>query len=225
MKTKLLLITLMAFAFAACDAPRSQKALLSSKSSNGLDGSNGGVDLGSGSSGNITTPTDGTTTTGGVTIPSDATHCAFSKDGINGFESSSTHIGSYTLCQSSTDKTIFYFQIKTPPVTSAGDVQLCFIPHTTSSSQSLYIGNPMCGSFTNPKEVKKITFVKYSQYSGALINSVMIFKDTKFFYQSPFNGYFNTLDAYKACMNALAYGNSNYCTAFKNTNQYVMKSF
>lgn len=196
----------------ACDSPRSQRSLVSSKS-NGLNiGNNVGTDLGTGTkipdSGSTTTPTTDST------VPADAKHCKFSTDGINGFATTSTHIGSYTLCQSSTDKTVFYAQFKTPPVGPNGDVSICFIPHTTSGSNSIYVGNPMCGTFTDPKSVKKITFVKYTQYSSALINNVMFFKDTYFYYPM-YGKNVMTLDAYKDCMARLNLGVSTYCNSFK----------
>ncbi len=216
----------------ACDSPRSTRSLVTSKSgtgtSNPITGSTGtGTDLGS--SGTATTATSSTN------IPADATHCKFSTDGVNGFETNSAHLGSYTLCQSSTDKTVFYAQFKTPPVGSEGDVSICFIPHTQSGSNSIYVGNPMCGSFTDPKSVKKISFVKYASYSNALINNVMFFKDTSYYYPAPFpstyaplsvrNGNYKTLDAYKICMSQLSYGISTYCSTYKTVNQYVLKTF
>lgn len=207
----------------SCDSPRTKRSILTS-SKNSL---NTGTDLTNvPTTGNNTdTTTDPTKpATGSVVVPSDAAHCKFSADGVEGFESSSTHIGAYTLCQSSTDKTVFYVQIKTPPVSSTGDVKICFIPHTTSGSNSLYVGNPMCGSFSDPKGVKKITFVKYTQYSSALINSVMFFKDTSYYYPM-YGRNVSTLDAYKDCMYRLNYGVSTYCTSFKNVGQYVLKTF
>ena len=82
----------------------------------------------------------------------------------------------------------------------------------------------MCGTFTDPKSEKKITFVKYTQYSSAIINSVIFFKDTSYYYPV-FNRYMMTLDAYKTCMNMLAYGQTSYCESFKSVGQYVLKSF
>jgi hypothetical protein len=205
----------------ACDSPRSQRSITSSKSNGLTSGNNTGTDLGSGSTitdgGTTTTPTDSN-------IPTDAKHCKFSTDGINGFASSSTHLGSYTLCQSSTDKTVFYAQFKTPPVGPSGDVSICFIPHTTSGSNSIYVGNPMCGTFTDPKSVKKITFVKYTQYTSALINNVMFFKDTYYYYPM-YGKNVMTLDAYKDCMARLNQGVSAYCNSFKTVGQYVLQSY
>ncbi len=227
MKKNILLVLALAGTLSSCDSPRSQRAL-SSTSSNGLTNTNPGssafVNLtDTGSATTTTTTTTGTTST----VPSDATKCKFSTDGATGFESSSTHLGDYTLCQSSTDKSVVYFQLKTPPTGNNGDVSICLIPTTSSGSNSIYVGNPMCGYFKDPKAVRKITFIKYAQYSGATINGVIFFKDLSWYYNSPFNAYVMTLDAYKTCMNMLAYPyyNSNYCTAFKNVGQYVYKTF
>lgn len=218
---KIIVLLALSIMATSCDSPRSQRSVLGSSKSASTVAANG---VSFGNSGTVTETVSDTTDSTASTIPTDAKHCKFSTDGVNGFESTSSHLGSYTLCQSSSDKTVFYAQFKTPPVGSAGDVSVCFIPHTTASSTSIYVGNPMCGSFPNPKEVKKITFVKYTQYSDALINSVMFFKDTSYYYPT-FNRTMMTLDAYKQCMSYLAYGNSAYCTAFKGVNQYVLKNF
>jgi hypothetical protein len=199
----------------ACDSPRSQRSVLSTSTT-----SSSAVTSGT----NLSTTGTVTSTTTSSSIPSDASHCSFSTDGVSGFESTSSHLGSYTLCQSSTDKTVFYAQFKTPPVSSSGDVNVCFIPHTTSGTNSIYVGNPMCGSFTNPKTVSKITFVKYDSYTNALINTVMFFKDTSYYYPM-YGKSVATLDAYKDCMYRLNYGDSTYCSSFKSVGQYVLKNF
>lgn len=223
MKNYLPLLIALIF-ITACDSPRSQRSVISSTQSSSNAVSSANQNTMTPNNGSITDTGSSTGTNSNVVIPEDAKHCKFSTDGVNGFESTSTHLGSYTLCQSSSDKSIFYAQFKTPPVTSAGDVSVCFIPHTTSGSNSIYIGNPMCGSFPDPKSVKKITFIKYTQYSNALINSVMFFKDTTYYYPV-FNRNMMTLDAYKTCMSMLSYGQTSYCEAFKSVGQYIMKSF
>lgn len=229
MKIKNFLTLAILFALAACDAPRNQRALSSSSSS--LSGNNtSGVDFSnnSGSSGNTGTTTgSGSNTTTNTTVPTDASHCKFSTDGTSGFESTSSHLGDYTLCQSSTDKNNVYFQLKTPPTNANGDISVCLIPTTNNGSNSIYVGNPMCGYFKDPKSVRKISFIKYAAYSNATISGVMVFKDLSWYYAYPFNQYVMTLDAYKTCMNMLAYPyyNSSYCTAFKNVGQYVYKQF
>lgn len=207
----------------SCDSPRSQRALNSSSSS--LRNTPATMDWNN-SPGNTTTPPSNTTTPVATTpvasVPSDATHCKFSTDGITGFESTSTHLGEYTLCQSSVDKNIFYFQLKTPPTNSSGDVSVCLIPTTSNGSNSIYVGNPMCGYFKDPKSVRKITFIKYALYSNANINGSIFFKDLSWYY---YNGYMMTLEAYRTCMNMLAVGNTAYCDKFKTVGQYVFKQF
>ena len=209
----------------ACDSPRAQRSVINSQTNPlGLNLNPGTTNTtGTGATGAGTTGTETGTSTASV-IPEDAKHCKFSSDGVNGFASNSTHLGAHTLCKSSTDANSFYFQIKTPPVGSNGDVNVCFIPTTASGSNSIYVGNPMCGAFSDPKAVKKITFVKYSQYTNAAINGVMFFKDTTYFYPV-FNRNMMTLAAYQGCMNMLTYGNPAYCEAFKSVGQYVFQSF
>lgn len=216
--TKLSIIAIALISLTACDAPRDRRSLFSSNSNS----------VTSSSTTNTSTTTDSTTTTTTTTtsnFPTDVnSSCTFSSDGTSNFMTSSNHAGSYTMCKSTANDNVVYFQIKTPPTdTSGNSVQLCFIPMTTSNGSSIYIGNPMCGYFTTTT-VKKITFTKYSAYSNATMNAVMFFKDASYYY-SAFNAYTNTLTAFQACMNALYYGNTTYCNSFKSTNQYVMQSF
>jgi hypothetical protein len=211
----------------SCDSPRSQRSI--SSSANNTLTSNGNiaaVNLDNSNSSTIATTTTAATTTAGVIsiIPTDATHCKFATDGVNGFESTSTHLGDYTLCQSSVDKSIAYFQLKTPPTNSNGDISICLIPTTNSGSTSIYVGNPMCGYFKDPKSVRKINFIKYAEYTNATITGVIFFKDLSWYYPV-YNNYMMTLEAYKTCMNMLTYGNAAYCQSFKNVGQYVFKQF
>ena len=84
----------------------------------------------------------------------------------------------------------------------------------------------MCGTFTDSKEVKKITFVKYNQYTNATINNVLFFKDTFYFYPM-YGKTVMTLDAFKDCMNRLSAVPKNvaYCNSFKSVGQYVIQAF
>jgi hypothetical protein len=218
------LIVLTALLISSCDSPRAQRAVVGSSTSNSLNNSSGFNPSTSTGTGTTTggTTTENTTTTSN--IPEDAKHCKFSTDGLSNFASNSTHLGPHTLCKSSTDANSFYFQLKTPPVGTTGDVNICFIPTTSSGSNSIYVGNPMCGSFSDPKAVKKITFVKYSSYTNASINGVIFFKDTSYYYPV-YNRTMMTLAAYQGCMNMLAYGNTTYCDAFKSVGQYVYQAF
>ncbi len=205
-----------------CDSPRDRRLSLSSNSNAVSAGSS---TTGTGTNNNTGTGTGTTPTTSTSNVPTDInSSCSFSTDGTSGFSESTNHVGQYNMCKSTANDNIVYFQIKTAPTdTSGNSVQLCFIPMTTSNGSSIYIGNPMCGYFTT-NTIKKITFTKYSAYSNAVINSVMFFKDTSYYY-SAFGAYTNTLTAFQACMNALYYGNATYCNSFKSTGQYVLKSF
>lgn len=217
---KILPLSMLVMIFAVgCDSPRSQRALSTNSTSPLNNANTAAVDF----SNPTTIPTTPTTTTPVASnIPSDATHCKFATDGATGFESSSTHLGDHTLCQSSSDKNVMYFQLKTPPTNVSGDVSICLIPTTSNGTSSIYVGNPMCGYFKDPKAVRKITFIKYAQYSNANINGVIYFKDLSWYY---YNSYMMTLEAYKTCMNMLAAGNSAYCEKFKSVGQYVYKQF
>jgi hypothetical protein len=231
---KLIFILSVIFTFTSCDAPRDRRLVASNSGADlGLaNASAARVDLGTGTSTGTTTGSTTTTTTNPV-IPTDAVHCKFSTDGINGFESTSTHLGNYTLCQSSTDKNTMYFQLQTPPKTTtspATDISICFIPTTSSGTNSIYVGNPMCGTFPTATDVRKITFVKFPQYQSAVINGAIFFKDLAFSYPYPFNSYVQTmtLDAYKTCMQAIStppYYNPAFCQAFKQVGQYVYRQF
>jgi len=216
-------ILLLILLLASCDAPRTRRFTSSTASNSNSafnfnnNGSNSGQGTGTTNNG---TGDNGTNT---VTVPEDAKHCTFSTDGINNFPSTSSHLGAYSLCKSSTDASSVYFQLKTKATGSNGtEVQVCLIPTTNSGNNSIYVGNPMCGLFSDPKQARKITFVKFSQYQNATISGVMIFKDTTYYYPV-FNNYVNTLSAYQTCMNALYYGNSAYCEAFKSVGQYVFQ--
>lgn len=223
---KITIVIMAAIIATSCDSPRSQRSILGSNS-NSLTNNGFNPTTTAGSTTNGSTTSTGSTTENTTTasvVPEDAKHCKFSTDGINNFATNHTHLGYHTLCKSSTDANSFYFQLKTPPVGTTGDVNICFIPTTSSGSNSIYVGNPMCGSFSDPKAVKKITFVKYSSYTNASINGVIFFKDTSYYYPV-FNRVMMTLAAYQGCMNMLAYGNSAYCDAFKSVGQYVYQAF
>ena len=221
MKKLNLLIIFTLVMITSCDSPRSQRGLSSSpyNSSSLTNSANvNSINLDNGNS--ASTAADPSTSP----IPADATQCKFATDGLTGFESTSTHLGQYTLCQSSANKSIVYFQLKTAPTNSSGDVSICLIPTASSGASSIYVGNPMCGYFKDPKAVRKIEFIKYAQYANAEVTGVLFFKDLSWYYPV-FNNYMTTLNAYKTCMNMLAYGNTAYCQSFKNVGQYVFKQF
>lgn len=227
----LMIITLATLT--ACDSPRSQRASAFKSNNNALT-NNGGVvavNLDNNNSSTIsTTVVSGTTSL----IPADAALCKFSSDGVSGTEITNSHIGNFTLCQS-TDKNSVYFQLQTSPNT-----QVCFLPTTSSGANAIHVGNPMCGYFYS-KEIRKINFVKYAQYADATITGVIFFKDSSWTYPTFYNVSYqngaaqyypvynrsiNTLDAYKLCRSMLTdINNSLNCTYFKNVGQYVYKQF
>lgn len=227
MKKVLAPLFILLLVLTSCDSPRTQRAI--SSNNNGLLSTSGGANFNNnsdnGTSGNSSNNSGSNNNSNTQpSTPSDATHCKFSSDGQVGFETESAHLGSYTLCQSSADKNAFYFQLKNPPTGANGNVSICFIPTTSNGQNSIYVGNPMCGYFTDAKAVRKITFIKYAQYANASINGVIFFKDLSWYYPV-FNQYMMTLDAYKTCMNMLAYGNTSYCQAFKQVGQYIYRQY
>lgn len=223
---KIAFLLLALTVFTSCDNPRSRRVKMTSSTEDKYTNPGSGIDLNN--------PGTGTDKTDSI-IPSDATHCKFSTDGVNGFESTSTHLGAYTLCQSSTNKDVFYFQVKTPPVASTGDVKICLIPQSSSGSLSVFVGNAVCSAFVDPKSVSKITFVKNTGFSNAIINSVIFFKDTSYYYLKPVTtsngtlvsftrGLQTTLKAYEACLYYKDV-NMSLCNDFKSVGQYVIKNF
>jgi hypothetical protein len=207
-----------------CDSPRDQRAYLG-QSTSGTSLTPNSISSGTtNTSTSTTTTTNSSSTTG--TVPTDvSSSCKFSTDGTTNFNSTSNHVGDYTLCQSTTYNNVVYFQMKTTPTdNSNAAVQLCFIPMTNSGSNAIYVGNPMCGYFTNPASIKKITFTKFSNYSNASITGVIFFKDTSYYYQA-YNNFVQTMNVFQACMNNTVYNNYVYCNSFKVTNQYVYLTF
>lgn len=224
MKMQLFTTFILLLLFTACNEPRGQR-----KSS-----TEGGsfIDFGpqsNGPTGNSGNESGGSTTSGSQ-VPSEISHCQWSQDGVNGFSDTSSHLGSYTLCQSSTTETEIYIQIKTPITDSA----LCFIPtNSTSSGASRYIGEVRCLNATDSKKIYKVTLVKnrpsppggasFSQYP---LNSVMVMKDKAYFFPAPFYVYQLAPDAYIKCSTFLDYyQDPSYCDAFKQVGQYVFKVF
>ena len=221
-KPFLILIGALVF-LSSCDSPRTRKATLSTQNSNS---SSSGYTIDRNDSPNSSGSNTGNTTSTNTNLPSDAQHCSFSTDGEYNYSFQSSHITSYNVCKSSTDNNTFYVQIKDPNSNSQGEssVNICLIPMTTSNGNSIHVGNPQCGVFTDSKTIRKITFVKNSAYSSATINSIMIFKDLKYNYPGYGVTYpISTLQAYSTCMSYLnLYGNSYYCSAFKAANFYTM---
>ncbi|CAN0328137.1 unnamed protein product, partial [Chrysoparadoxa australica] len=171
--------------------------------------------------GTSTTTTTGGTTTGGsgsVSIPSDASHCRWSMDGSSNFPYGHAHLspnedsqteGAYTLCQSSTNNTEVYLQLKNP-ITGH---QLCLIPTYHSGTNSVYIGEPRCLYVSSNTSIYKVSLIKNrTGYSSYPVTGVMMMRDKAYEYGAPFYQVILSPDAYIFCSQWLAqYGDTSYC--------------
>lgn len=157
-------------------------------------------------------------------IPEEIKHCSWSADGKTGFENSSnSHLGAHTICQSQNSEVDVYLQLKNP----ISDAQICLIPTYSSGSSSIYIGEPRCLMVNDNKRIYKVTLLKNRQgYSSFDVTGVMAMKDKAFFYPPPFYQHVLSPDAYLFCSQFLdQYGDDSYCQSFKSVGQYVYKQF
>lgn len=227
---KIILIT--AIALASCDVPTQQYGR-SSKASTEYSPFATEPTQGSGSSYDGDTDTS-LTNTPPVDTPLDASHCSWSRDGINGFMSLASHLspsenstseGAYTVCQSSEDQQKIYIQIKNP----IEDAELCLIPTYQVGTSTTYIGEPRCFFARNPLKIYSIQVYRNRPgFSHLPVTGVMIMKDKQYPYPSPYNQSVLSPDAFIFCNEQLVhpqYPNSDYCRAFKQAGHYVYKSF
>jgi hypothetical protein len=221
---KLSLLLLIAFAMTSCDAPRDRRtAYSSSNNSNQFSPSYESTGTSNtGSSNTDDTSSDREDSDSGETIPDEIKHCQWSSDGSSNFEESHSHLGQYTICQSTNKKDV-WIQVKTP----ISDAQVCMIPTHNSGSSSVYIGEPRCLMVSESKKIYKVTlFSNRTGYQNFSITGVMVMKDKSFFYPAPFYQYVLSPDAYIYCSQFLdRYNDSSYCNAFKQVGQYVYKQF
>lgn len=210
----------------ACEGPRSARTrsgatddAFSRSTSSDSDNDDGGVTVADNDDGGSGTGT------GSSQIPTEIDHCNWSSDGVNGFQSASSHLGAYTFCQAKSPgvETDVYLQLQMP----ISDSQVCVIPTFNNGSNSIYIGEPRCLSATDNKRIYKIGLIKNRPgYSNFAITGAMIMKDKAFFYPAPFNQYVLSPDAYLFCANFLdQYGDSSYCQSFSSVAQYKYHQF
>ena len=229
-----LIISLASGLMTGCDAPRSERRTSAGSASstdlffNPVGGTSGGTTTGGSSTGGSTTGGD----TGSVTIPNEVSHCNWSPDGQNGFQSAAAHMapdettasnGNYTLCQSTTNPLDVYLQVKNP-ITSE---QLCLIPTYHSAGNSVYIGEPRCLYVRSNTTLYKITLVKNrSGFSTYPVTGVMMMRDKAYEYGAPFYQVILSPDAYIFCSQWLAqYGDPSYCIPFKSAGHYIYHQF
>ena len=171
-------------------------------------------------------------TVGGQRIPSEVSHCRWSDDGENGFQSAAAHLspeenslqeGGYTLCQSRANPLEVYLQIKSPIT----DAQLCLIPTYNSGGNSVYLGEPRCLYTNSTRKLYKVALIKNRQgYTSYPITGVMLMKDKAYQYDEPFYQLILSPDAYMYCSQWLAlHGDPSYCIAFKSGGHYVYHQF
>lgn len=225
---KNIILALVSLSLISCDAPRDRRSAWSGQSDSDYSTSGGNfVDSSSDSTRTSDSNTDNATdTSSSVVIPDEIKHCKWSMDGVNSFDDyDNTHLGVNTICQSTASKQDIYIQVKTPII----DSQVCFIPLISVNGVSKRAGNPRCQWLKDNKKIYKYTlYTNRSGYTGKdhLINSVMVLRDKKYGYGSPFNQYLLAPDAYIYCDNFNDLHNySGYCDAFKKIKQYKYKPF
>jgi hypothetical protein len=225
---KSFILLVAAFAISSCDSPRGQRKLIGNDKS-----LNNGLFFPNGSDGNRPTVGTGTPTIGGPLITPDAEHCQWSSDGVNGYASSSAHIGNYTLCLSSTSAVAGSRDVYIQTKNSTFESQICIFPTYNSGTQSFYIGEARCLMIQSNQTVYKVSLLKnrpgYQDYN---ITGAMIMKDKLNEYPLPYyntqtgNQRFLTPDAYSICINWLAQtGDGSYCTAFQEVQEYIYHQF
>ncbi len=220
---KMISLLLIAITLVSCDTARDRRTAYSSSTydTTGSYISNPTSTTGTVTVGGSDSSTDDTSTDES-TIPTEIAHCSWSEDGVSGFTESHSHLGEYTLCQSTNKKDV-WIQVKTPIT----DSQVCIIPTHNSGSSSVYIGEPRCLMISDSKTIYKVTlYTNRTGYTNFSITGAMVMKDKAYFYPSPFYQYVLSPDAYIYCSQFLdQYNDSSYCSAFKSVGQYVFKVF
>ncbi|AYF44448.1 MULTISPECIES: hypothetical protein [Halobacteriovorax] len=162
----------------------------------------------------------------GANIPSEIAHCKWSLDGQTGFENSNNqHLGPSTVCQSRTNETNIYIQVKNPDSNS----RVCVIPTSEVSGNAIFLGAAQCKYISSSGTISKFVLSKnrdYGRYQNFRINSVMIMKEKTYDFPSPFDRELISYDAYFMCsINIDLYNDRTYCDAFKQLGEYYYKSF
>ncbi|MFG1498993.1 hypothetical protein ABMA70_02205 [Halobacteriovorax sp. XZX-3] len=219
---KLIFITAI-MALTSCVAPRETRSIYDTNSS----GSGSSVGSGGGSS-VIDIDDSGSSTSNGsnANIPSAIAHCSWSLDGQTGFaNTSNSHLGPNTICQSRTNETQIYVQLKNPDTNS----RVCVIPTSEASGNSIYLGSAQCKYINSSGTISLFNLTKnrdYGRYQQFRINGVMVMKEKSYEFPSPFNRELISYDAYFMCsINVDLYNDRTYCDAFKSKGEYFYKSF
>ena len=235
-----LLILLTFIISVSCVSPRDKRALYSGAENN-TETESGDSQSSSDSSSNANESGDDTTVTvvdssdsgTSVNVPSEISACSWSADGTTGFENTAAnmedksyaHLGDNTVCQSKTNTSEVYLQLKTPST----DVRVCIVPTYEQNGRSIYLGEARCQFIDSNKKIFKFPLLKnrdYGRYQNFAINGAMVIKEQTYFFDSPFYREQISYDAYFICsVNMDLYGDSSYCEAFKKKGEYFYKKF
>ena len=213
---------------ASCVAPRDKKSLYSepfstssNSSSNSSSTSGGGTSIVDGESGSDSSSSGGT-----ISVPENIKHCKWSFDGSTGFDKTgNSHLGDHTVCQSVTNSSEVYVQLKT----ALPNVRVCVIPTYESNGRAIFLGEARCQFIDSNKKAYRYPLVKnrdYGRYQNFPINGVMVMKEETYFFDTPFYRDQISYDAFFICsINLDLHGDSSYCNAFKAKGEYVYKKF
>jgi hypothetical protein len=227
---KLFKTMILSMILVSCVAPRDKKSLYtdpfsnSSNNSSSTQSNTGGgtsiVDGGSSSGGS------GTTDGSQISVPDNIKHCKWSFDGASGFDKTGdAHLGDHTICQSKTNSSEVYVQLKT----ALSNVRVCVIPTYESNGKAIFLGEARCQFIDSNKKAYRYPLVKnrdYGRYQNFPINGVMVMKEETYFFDAPFYRDQISYDAFFICsINLDLHGDGSYCNAFKSKGQYVYKKF
>lgn len=204
------------FALASCVEPRETRSIYDTSSTSSSSSSSESIDIDDSSS----------SSNASANIPSEISHCTWSLDGSTGFNNTSnSHIGANTVCQSRSNEAHIYVQVKTPDTNS----RICVIPTSEVSGNAIFLGAAQCKYINSSGTIAKFTLSKnrdYGRYQNFSINSVMIMKEATYTYPDPFDRELISYDAYFMCsINIDLYNDRTYCDAFKSVGEYFYKSF
>jgi hypothetical protein len=217
--------------FAGCDAPRDRALSRGTSSTNAspapsvyylsqnptLSNTDTEKEINSGTP----TPTSPT----GPTIPSNLSHCTFSKDNTTSYQYTSTLLGSFNLCidQSQSDKIYVQFQ-------KANNKSLCFTPtHINSNSQVFVLGDPVCVTPKGYENIYDLVLAKnidIASIQNLKLNSTLAMYDDFYKYGHPYNEYILNPDALLKCFTMMIkYNSTAHCETFKAAQQYLKITF
>ncbi len=219
---KLIFITTI-LSLASCVAPRETRSIYDTNT-NSSNSTNTGGSSNSGSQ--IDIDDSNSSSNSGANIPSEIAHCSWSYDGITGFaNTSNAHLGPNTVCQSRSNPSKVFIQIKNVD----SDSRICVIPTSEVSGNSIFLGSAQCKYINSSGIISQFNLTKDRDgglYKNFTINGAMVMKEKTYDFPSPFSRELISYDAYFWCsLNIDLYNDRTYCDAFKSVGQYFYKSF